>query len=499
MCLTLIPLLVGGLFVMENWLGARQLKRAKARVAAAGIELDLRRLPPARPPDDENFCATPLLRAIGEGRHDDPLVDLVKRVAEAVEIARFDGGPSLQWANSPQETDWMAFHEAIRTSRRARARTRSWSEQLREGETDPVSALWEFVDREMAPVTAELMAVIDRPKAVMIPTYQESMAIDPVSLRPSWAVGYSHYPGHAYRLRAALAEARGEDRAFVDSCRLILRLAEAMESEASLWGARAGAAVRGLCHAAIWSAAANRRLTGETYRELATLMRGTPGLDALPAAIQQEMRILQAVHEATEIDRVRKFSLLAHGDPFSDFEQWQEMLIGVMPHGWFEANHAAFLAAALELLSLIQDSSISGRFDLKEQTAAEISKARTFPFHWMAAAGFLRDSRNPIRHIASSHAVTRMAEAACALEAYFADHQAYPDSLPDLVPAFLPALPLDLDGKPLRYARDPGNERYMLWSIGSDGIDDGGVEMAEGGGKPKVWGEPVGDWVWRYP
>jgi hypothetical protein len=104
-----------------------------------------------------------------------------------------------------------------------------------------------------------------------------------------------------------------------------------------------------------------------------------------------------------------------------------------------------------------------------------------------------------VRNFVSSHAVSRLAEAACALEAHFADHQSYPESLAALVPAYLPAVPADLDGKPIRYAQDPATGRYRLWSIGSDGIDDGGTLKSASTSISNPWNAPTGDWVWHYP
>lgn len=59
-----------------------------------------------------------------------------------------------------------------------------------------------------------------------------------------------------------------------------------------------------------------------------------------------------------------------------------------------------------------------------------------------------------------------------ALRAYFADHGELPASLEALVPRYLDALPVDpFDGKTLRYSR----ERRLVWSVGRDGQDSGGL------------------------
>lgn len=63
-----------------------------------------------------------------------------------------------------------------------------------------------------------------------------------------------------------------------------------------------------------------------------------------------------------------------------------------------------------------------------------------------------------------------------AAELYKRRTGAYPDTLNQLVPAFLPAIPLDrFDGQPLRYART-ADGRFKLWSVGSDLDDDSGAE-----------------------
>lgn len=60
-----------------------------------------------------------------------------------------------------------------------------------------------------------------------------------------------------------------------------------------------------------------------------------------------------------------------------------------------------------------------------------------------------------------------------ALEAFHRQHGRYPDSLSELVPQYLPRMPLDYaDRQPLRYRRT--GEDYLLYSIGADGRDDGG-------------------------
>ena len=69
------------------------------------------------------------------------------------------------------------------------------------------------------------------------------------------------------------------------------------------------------------------------------------------------------------------------------------------------------------------------------------------------------------------------------LAAHFADHKKYPDKLADLVPKYIAKIPEDVfSGKPLIYT--PTKSGYLFYSVGVNGIDDGGQLISE---------EPRGD------
>ena len=68
----------------------------------------------------------------------------------------------------------------------------------------------------------------------------------------------------------------------------------------------------------------------------------------------------------------------------------------------------------------------------------------------------------------------RLLITAIALQRYHLRHSAWPDTLDQLVPDFLAQVPSDfMDGKPLRY-KPVKDGRYLLYSVGENGIDDGG-------------------------
>ncbi|MBK9140760.1 MAG: hypothetical protein IPM17_18735 [Verrucomicrobia bacterium] len=97
---------------------------------------------------------------------------------------------------------------------------------------------------------------------------------------------------------------------------------------------------------------------------------------------------------------------------------------------------------------------------------------------------------------AASQAAVSLARVACALERHRLAAGHYPESLDALTSRFLDRLPPDpVTGQPLKYRRD-APERFVLYSVGLDGKDDGGQAMTTG---KEARGVPVqtGDWVWR--
>jgi hypothetical protein len=80
-------------------------------------------------------------------------------------------------------------------------------------------------------------------------------------------------------------------------------------------------------------------------------------------------------------------------------------------------------------------------------------------------------------------AMRRMAAIALAIRLYEIDHGRRPLELGDLVPGYLPEIPADPfadDGRPVGYL--PDSKPPVLYSIGKDGLDDGGAYTFYGSG-----------------
>lgn len=109
------------------------------------------------------------------------------------------------------------------------------------------------------------------------------------------------------------------------------------------------------------------------------------------------------------------------------------------------------------------------------KTADRIQKTNAGTFSRYYSNSTTPLSRGYFANVSARETIRALAIAAIALRRYQLDHrEEIPSSLAELCPQYLSEEPLDpMDGKPLRYL--PKEDRtYRLYSVGTDGVDDGG-------------------------
>ena len=93
---------------------------------------------------------------------------------------------------------------------------------------------------------------------------------------------------------------------------------------------------------------------------------------------------------------------------------------------------------------------------------------------------------NNYRWIENTHVRTEVAAVAIAVHAFRSEHGSFPESTEALVPYYLGSIPVDgFDGLPLRYSSQ--GDGFTVYSVGADGVDDGG----------KITGEDGSDLGWQ--
>lgn len=104
--------------------------------------------------------------------------------------------------------------------------------------------------------------------------------------------------------------------------------------------------------------------------------------------------------------------------------------------------------------------------------------------------------RSCVKRAFTAEAQRRILVTAIALRRFERQHGQRPLDLSVLVPQFLPAVPLDpMDGQPLRY-RLVNDKEFQLYSVGEDGVDDGGDPRPADVTSKNFYWMRCRDWVW---
>jgi hypothetical protein len=140
--------------------------------------------------------------------------------------------------------------------------------------------------------------------------------------------------------------------------------------------------------------------------------------------------------------------------------------------------------------------------ELSTQTSNIFKSYPKTESHFLAGLG---DESATFHRVLVKAALTETARrlliTAIALKRFHLRHGKWPNALDELVPDFLAKVPIDfMDGKPLRY-KFVNTKRYLLYSVGADGKDDGGdgspadstMSVRFLGGRDIVWPQPAAE------
>jgi hypothetical protein len=171
-----------------------------------------------------------------------------------------------------------------------------------------------------------------------------------------------------------------------------------------------------------------------------------------------------------------------------------KMALKFMPRGWLCQNMAHLAVMDQDMIDSVDRLQDIIHPHLAEDAAAQISGDVVLhhrSFYWFLVKNIMAYKIQPtlasLRTTALAQAAVNQALVVCALERCRLARGEYPATLHDLVPQFIPLLPLDpINGGPLKY-RTAGPGRFLLYSIGWDEMDDNGAPLDSKG---------KGDWVW---
>lgn len=169
-----------------------------------------------------------------------------------------------------------------------------------------------------------------------------------------------------------------------------------------------------------------------------------------------------------------------------------------------ELQHAAQCPTWLQMRRLAGVTN-TVPFSSKYASASFYSPARMMMNQKQMALSMQEEGKGLLGRAAESEARRRLVVIAIALERHHHRHGAYPKSLEKLAPDLLKTIPVDfMDGQPLRY-RPTDDGHFVLYSVGLDCVDDGGLMPSHEERSPVYPGFPgfviprAADIVWPRP
>ena len=514
---------------IENWRGTRAWRNFEREAQAKGERFDLASIIPAPVPDDQNFAFAPVFDSVRNEMdpawrraHTGPggLTNLQAFTLSPFRTNGPSGALSVSGWTKAERVDLRVWQRYYRDPnwdgtpdltngivRRVFINGQPPPEPA--AQPTPVPAINEFPTApqpqspaadvllalsKFEPVVAALREASQRPKSRFPVRYEDLLN----ALLPYLAKLKSSNQYLALHAIAELAE--GKPGLALEDLRLSFQMIRCTRDEPLLISHLVRIAQVQLALQPVWEGLADRAWN---EAQLAAIEKELAALDFL-ADYQHAMRGERALSIAT-VDYVRREGDLNALDvhdgvnlgssvPFS-----RRLLFRLLvPVGWFEQNK---LTLGRMHLDLIQPAVDQKARTVAPATVGRLDHAcrdfRMSPYNWFARM-LIPALGNAAKKFAIGQASVDLARVACALERHRLAHGSYPAALDALSPTFLAKLPHDvISGQPLKYRRT-ADDQFVLYSVGWNTTDEGGLLVLGKGSKPNVDWER-GDWVWATP
>jgi hypothetical protein len=492
--------LVALFYAEENWRGKHDWEKFRKEWSAKGEHFDYASLVPPAVPNDQNLAmASIFVESIeagygsnvtyqwyGRTLTDQELSNLVNRLDFQLQ-AKNDNWPSNSfgsWQKSKltRLKPWQDYYRALV----ARTNLFPVSPQPQTSAQDVLLALSKY-----NPAVEELRQASQRPYA-QFPVYSNpDRPFD--TLLPHLAM--LKRVTQLLQLRAIAELQDNQSQAALDDIKLMLRLIESLRGEPYLISQLVRLAMLEYDLQPIYEGLAEHQWSDV---QLAKLDVELAKLGYL-ADYQHSMRGERACAIAT-IEIVRQTRNLGILEGPNENLPVQNALLHLVPSGWFYLNDLALAQMnqhVLLPLADVQDRIVSPEAE-RRANDAEIDLATKSPRVNFIARMIYPALAGSVRKFAFAQEAVDLARVAIALERYRLAHGEYPGSLDALAPQFMEKIPHDIiTGQPLKYRRE-ANGQFVLYSVGWNETDDGGVVAFTKGQTPAV-DISRGDWVWRYP
>jgi hypothetical protein len=473
---------------VERFRGHHALNQAVAAYEADGESLDMSHFLAKRPPDAENFGATPLLEGIMEPPDSDgirsPRVTQMRKHLENLSPGEFDIDDIYGIRSYPPPSKSLRERERDKSAGVAPSPppfppgSINWAgtrgRMLREkrysppsGESSDVRAVYDAMNSEQA-VFTELIGASARPYAVFTPAPADRGDVDEDKYRPirsrisGWLV--------LLRLRAIAASILGRVDETVDIAGVFWKIRQAALVEPGLISWFGGSVAARHWMACARDVASSPGVTDSALRRLLD----QPGEKWSP---QNELLCALRSHAALmhdcwlkslpEVEGTFFFGpkeYLSHGEQ----PTWRNIPVaGWCPAGWLSLSAAADLRGAHHFgIQTLRTSGFAGL----PSSAAGASKEDE---GWSFSTSLLRSGGmgNLLNAIVFDYVRLRQMQLALGMERYRLKNHVYPSDTGKLIPDCLSTIPPDIDGHPLHISTTPDG-RSVIYSVGWNLADD---------------------------
>ena len=466
----------------ENWRGRRAWAAYRSAAEARGEKLFFKDFIPADIPDEENYAATPFIRELFAKMPDgkepaDPFAELSRILPSIASVSEEKTTDFAKWQETAVEYKWIAEKsvEPARDVLRALEKVEPVLEQLREASSRPGCKFQAERSDGGLPNLRPIIRLIRM--------------------------------GSTFAVRTDALLSLGDSAAAYREYRHVMRMYEALAAEPSIVMGMLRSLLLGIVFPVVRDGLAWDRWTDAELRAIEKDFAGLNMLDDFQFAMSSDRGLINQMF--LQIGRAGPDEKSKMGLFFSPNSRGtaskkilSRMFWTVYPNGWVFQS----MVKANEYHDLVLRPYRSGT---KTNPVTFIPKrgsvtqwldsigAHSGPkrLHYILVETFLPSDYAEKEYLAN-HTMVQQTRLACAMERFRRAKGAFPSELGELVPEFIPAVPVDVcDGNPLRYRRN-ADGGYDLWSIGTDRKDDGGKpEKSDSHSSPVH----LPDFVWHMP
>jgi hypothetical protein len=298
-------------------------------------------------------------------------------------------------------------------------------------------------------------------------------------------------------LRAMAELQDGQAGKALDDVKLMVYLDNSIRTEPFLISQLVRLAMAVLMLQPVYEGLAEHKWSDAQLAELEEALGGVDFLADYKASVRGEL--IFSVYETEYLRHSRNFQMLENSGPGNRQNPFAQLGLHLAPASFFYRNEMAIARIYLNWVFPLVDVEkkiVSPTLVGRDEVAGNKELKRGSPYNILARMRFPAMSA-AVKRFARGQSSIDLARVAVALERYRLANGQYPETLDALEPRFMEKVSHDIiNGDPLHYRRDAYGQ-FVLYSVGWNEKDDGGVPGLSKNGK--VTDFDKGDLVWRYP